>query len=188
MEVNDYLYEILEYEGIKYYFKYIVSKKYLVESLISPENEFFKSELSLRTSCMVKEKQGKIISTDLNNYRIFISEQEFKNLNIDLVNNVIIHYLLQIKSIHNYQKVIEFAENKNDFYSKYYKIHSVIQLVNLNERNPELKYEIDNLRLRKNKLITIINNFKFLIKDFEKTLFLNEEDLKIINLLKKDFK
>lgn len=188
MEVNDYLYEVEYYEGKPFYFKYIVSKKYLVESLILPENEFLKSELSLRTSCLVKLSKDKIVSTDFNNLRTFVSEKDFLKLNIDPIENIIIHYLMHIKSIHNFEKIIEFAENKNAFYLKYYKIHSVIQLVNLNERNPELKYEIDNLRLRRDKLISIINRFKFLIKDFEKTLFLNEDDLNIIYLLKKDFK
>lgn len=95
---------------------------------------------------------------------------------------------MHVKSIHNFERIIEFTENKKAFYAKYYKIYSVFQLVNLNESNPELKYEIDSLRLRRDKLISIINRFKFLIKDFEKTLFLNEDDLNIIYLLKKDFK
>ena len=100
------------------------------------------------------------------------------------------HYLLHIKSIHNYLKIIDFAVDKKSFYLKNYKIHNSFQLINLSERNPELKFEIDNLRLRRDTLIKIIQKFKVLIKekDLEKVCFLNEKDQNIINLLKKDFK
>ncbi len=183
MEINDYLYEV-EYYGEKaYYFRYIVSKIYSKEMLILPDSEFSKTAISLKTSCIVDINT--LISNDLNNHRIFLSEKDFKKLNIDFSYNNTIHFLLNIQSIKEYEKVIDYIHNKNKFLLENYKINGFFGFMNAMDRNPELKYIIDNLRARKETLLTYLNNFKFHItkKDLERKTEFEEKDIKLLNLL-----
>lgn len=183
MKINDYIYEV-EYYGEKaYYFRYIVSKIFSKDMLILPDNEFFKTTISLKTSCLVDTNT--LISNDLNNHRTFLSEKDFNKLNIDFSYNNIIHFLLNIQSIKEHEKVMDYIEDKNKFLLKHYKINGFYGYMNAVDRNPELKYIMDNLRARKETFLTYLNNFKFYItkEDLERKKEFEEKDIKLLNLL-----